>query len=166
MAEELCKLTADVVVFGDGRRGPGLHPEDLHVLLIRRARMPFRGMWAVPGGRVDQGEETMPAAHRVLGEETRLRVPTLRPFAVYAGVGRDPGGRSVSFAHTVRVIGTPEPTVSNDAMEASWFLVNDVFIGKVPMAFDHQRMVSDASALVIGPEGKASAVTVQRINLD
>lgn len=163
MTDEIIKLTADAVLFGDGRRGPGIHPDDLHVLLIRRAHAPFAGMWALPGGHVDAGEECMPAAHRELGEETDLTVPTLRPFAVYAGVGRDPRGRYVSFAYTVRVIGTPEPAAGDDAAEARWFQVNDVATDRVPTAFDHKRMILDASALVIGPEGKASAVTARRV---
>lgn len=163
MTDEIIRLTADAVVFGDGRRGPGVHPDDLHVLLIRRAWDPFVGMWALPGGHVNEGEECMPAAHRELGEETGLRVPTLRPFAVYASVGRDPRGRYVSFAYTARVIGTPEPVAGDDAADARWFLVNDVYTGKIPTAFDHKRMITDASSLVIGPEGTASAVAAERI---
>lgn len=158
--QEITKLTADAVVFGDGRRGPGIHPDDLWVLLIRRGWDPFRGYWALPGGHVDQGEECQAAAVRELREETGLSVPTLRPVAVYAAPNRDPRGRYVTFSYVARVVGTPEPAAADDATDARWFQANDVLTGKVPMAFDHARIISDATASVIGPEGKASAITI------
>lgn len=160
---EHAQLTADIVLFGDGRTGRGVHPKDLHVLLIRRGHAPFAGMWALPGGRVDAGEHTAPAAHRELGEETGLRVPALRPFAVYADPDRDPRGRVVTFAYVARIIGTPEAKPGDDATDARWVLVNDIYTGKEPVAFDHQKIITDATGLVIGPDGEAAAMVADYI---
>jgi 8-oxo-dGTP diphosphatase len=140
--QEIARLTADAVVFGTRDR-------DLHVLLIRRRWAPFEGCWALPGGWVDPGEETMAAAHRELSEETGLRVAELRPFAVYGDVGRDPRGRYVTFAYTTRLPHTPTPTAEDDAADAQWLLVDDVLTGKVRLAFDHARIVDDALRLTI-----------------
>ena len=44
------------------------------ILLIRRARHPNKGLWAVPGGRVRPGEGLREAARREALEETGLQV--------------------------------------------------------------------------------------------
>lgn len=44
------------------------------LLLIRRARPPAQGMWAVPGGKVMMGETLVGALTREVFEETGLRV--------------------------------------------------------------------------------------------
>jgi 8-oxo-dGTP diphosphatase len=44
------------------------------ILLIRRGTEPGRGLWSVPGGRVEPGETTAEAAVRETHEETGLRV--------------------------------------------------------------------------------------------
>ena len=139
---EAARLTADTVLFGT-RDG------DLHVLLIRRRWAPFTDHWALPGGHVDTGEHTHAAAHRELAEETGLRVSELRPFAVYADPGRDPRGRYVTFAYTTRLADTPAPCAADDATEAEWLLVDDVITGRVPLAFDHARIIDDALRLLI-----------------
>lgn len=155
---ESAQLTADIVLFGDGRKAPGVHPKDLHVLVIRRGHAPYAGRWALPGGRVDRGEHTLAAAHRELGEETGLKVPALRAFAVYAEPGRDPRGRVVTFAHFARLIGTPEPKPGDDATDARWVLVNDIYTDRVKVAFDHKRIITDAAGLAIGAAAEAAAV--------
>ena len=39
------------------------------VLLIQRARAPWAGLWSLPGGRVEPGEDARACAIRELGEE-------------------------------------------------------------------------------------------------
>lgn len=134
---ETARLTADVVLFGidDDRQS--------HVLLIRRAWDPFAGCWALPGGHIDEGENTADAAARELREETGLTAPQLTPVAVYAEPGRDPRGRYATFAYTARIPHLPTPRADDDAAEARWVPLTEALTG-LRLAFDHGRIIRDA----------------------
>jgi 8-oxo-dGTP diphosphatase len=47
---------------------------DGKVLLVRRARSPSKGVYSLPGGRVEFGEGLHTALHREVAEETALRI--------------------------------------------------------------------------------------------
>jgi 8-oxo-dGTP diphosphatase len=47
---------------------------DGKVLLVRRARSPSKGVYSLPGGRVEFGESLHVALHREVAEETALRI--------------------------------------------------------------------------------------------
>lgn len=61
--EKRVKCAGAVVRDGEGR-----------VLLVRRANEPGRGLWSIPGGRVEEGESAREAAAREVREETGLDV--------------------------------------------------------------------------------------------
>lgn len=70
------------------------------VLLVRRAKPPSEGSWALPGGGQELGETAEQAAHRELAEETGLRVDTLHLAANVDSIHRDAEGR-VRFHYTI-----------------------------------------------------------------
>ena len=47
---------------------------DDKILLVRRARSPAKGLYSLPGGRVEFGETLHVALHREVGEETALKI--------------------------------------------------------------------------------------------
>ena len=50
---------------------------DDKVLLVRRARSPAKGVYSLPGGRVEFGESMHTALHREVDEETGLKIEIL-----------------------------------------------------------------------------------------
>ena len=135
---EQIRLTADVVLFGefDGA---------VHVLLIERGWDPFKGYWALPGGHVDQGENTEDAAYRELEEETGLRIgPQLKHVGTYDAPDRDPRGRYITSAYVGRMGHRVEPTAGDDAVKAEWVRLDRVMSGEFPLAFDHAEILRDA----------------------
>ncbi|WP_131787336.1 NUDIX domain-containing protein [Protofrankia symbiont of Coriaria ruscifolia] len=136
---ETARLTADVVALSE-RAGT------LHVLVIRRGWAPYEGLWALPGGHVDPGEDVETAARRELLEETGIVADHLDPVAVYSAPGRDPRGRYVTFAFAARLAAMPTPTAGDDATAARWVPVDDVLADG--LAFDHAQILTDALAVV------------------
>jgi 8-oxo-dGTP diphosphatase len=57
------QLAVSAAIFRDGK-----------ILLVRRARSPAKGLYSLPGGRVEFGETVHAALHREVGEETALKI--------------------------------------------------------------------------------------------
>jgi 8-oxo-dGTP diphosphatase len=132
-------LTVDLMILT-------LRDARLRVLLVQRGVEPYAGMMALPGGFLrDESEPILTAACRELSEETGLNsdVLHLERFGVYGEPGRDPRGRVVSVAYIAITPRLPDPLSGTDAADACWTLVEDVLDGRLELAFDHQRIVSD-----------------------
>ncbi|MGY2004689.1 NUDIX domain-containing protein [Blastococcus sp. SYSU DS1024] len=54
--------------------GAVVHDAERRLLLVRRGNEPGRGLWSLPGGRVEPGETVDQAVEREVREETGLRV--------------------------------------------------------------------------------------------
>lgn len=110
------------------------------ILLIRRGCAPFPGTWALAGGFVGIDEEVEDAARRELLEETGIEVEALDEIGVYHKVGRDPRGRSVTFAFLCCLAEKPVAVAGDDASEVGWFRLDDL----PALAFDHADIIADA----------------------
>jgi 8-oxo-dGTP diphosphatase len=127
-------LTVDIVVLT-------IRDGDLVVLLVRRARPPFEGKWAIPGGFVDPGESLVTAARRELEEETHLRDVSLEQLHCFGDPHRDPRGRVVSVAYLAAAPAEAlSPEADDDAAEVGWFPVDR----PPPLAFDHDEILGTA----------------------
>ena len=54
--------------------GALVYDEEQRLLVVRRANDPGRGLWSIPGGRVEPGEDDSTAVAREVAEETGLTV--------------------------------------------------------------------------------------------
>jgi len=112
--------------------------EEGKILLVKRGREPFKGEWAVPGGRIDEGESAEQCLVREMGEETGLIVESVRLIGIYSDPGRDPRG-IIAAAYLVRRIGG-ELKAGDDAAEAAWFSLESM----PDLCADHRKIVEDA----------------------
>ena len=83
------------------------------LLLVQRANEPGRGLWSVPGGRVEAGEDDAAAVVREMAEETGLVV---RPGRL---VGRVRRGPFAIADYACTVVGG-ELRAGDDALDARW----------------------------------------------
>ncbi|MFZ5884348.1 MAG: NUDIX domain-containing protein [Chloroflexota bacterium] len=102
------KVAAAVLVVQDGR-----------VLLVRRVNEPFRGMWTLPAGFVNGGEDPAEAAQRECLEETGLSVRVTRVYDIVAG-REHPRGADFVIIYQAEVCGG-DLKADDDADAAEWF---------------------------------------------
>ena len=141
-------LTVDSVVIQSG-----------HVLLIQRGNSPGKGLWALPGGHLNNSETFMEGAIRELREETELKVPekVLKGSIFHEKVFDHPDrslrcrvkgkhGRTVTMAFGFKLDDAeklPKVKGSDDAMDARWIPL-DVVLGEMrdSLMEDHYDIIN------------------------
>lgn len=89
-----------------------------HLLLIRRGHEPGRGLWSVPGGRIEPGESDEQAVIREVREETGLTVGVGR---LVGSVRRPaPGGSVFEIRDYAATVTAGVLTAGDDADDARW----------------------------------------------
>lgn len=109
--------------------------QDSRVLLVRRTNEPFRGLWTLPAGFVDAGENPAQAAERECLEETGLTIRALRVRDVIAGHEHQRGADFVIVYDGQMLSG--QLTAGDDADRAEWFDRAHL----PPLAFDSTRSI-------------------------
>ena len=98
-------------------------------LLVRRARPPNQGRWALPGGVQELGETVVEAALRELAEETGVRGASPRIFTALDAIERDQDGR-IRYHYTLVVVLfdwlSGEGEAADDAEALGWFRLQDI----------------------------------------
>lgn len=118
---------------------------DVQILLIERAKEPFAGYWAFPGGFVEEGESCEEAALRELKEETGLHLNSIEQIGTFSKPNRDPRGWVVTVAFYAWVEKTKlKPIAGDDAKNVKWFSIHNL----PTLAFDHQEILDKALALL------------------
>jgi ADP-ribose pyrophosphatase YjhB (NUDIX family) len=103
----------------------------LQVLLWQRAKEPFLGAWALPGGRLEAGETLEGSIRRHLAAKVDVRdLAHLEQLETRSEPARHPGERLVATAYLGLVPADVDPRVPDDT---SWHPVDAL----PEMAFDH-----------------------------
>lgn len=112
---------------------------DGRLVLIRRRD---NGLWGLPGGLVDWGEDIETAARRELAEETGLMLISIeRLVGVYSSVERDERFHNACVAVAARVEGRPSIADPDEVLEVRAFRIDEV--PREGLAHDHTRQLSD-----------------------
>ncbi len=131
-------VTTDAVVVQSG-----------HVLIVRRKARPGHGLYALPGGFVNQDETLLEGMLRELKEETGLKVPqpVLRGSIVDSHVFDNPGrslrGRTITHAYFIQLKAGKLPSVKggDDADKAWWMSLADIYAHEDRFYEDHFAIV-------------------------
>jgi bifunctional NMN adenylyltransferase/nudix hydrolase len=135
-------VTSDMVVIESG-----------HILLIERGAYPGKGLWALPGGYINQNETVEDCAIRELKEETKIKVPVpalrgcIKRKAVFDKPNRDPRGRYITHAFLIELPtqekGLTKVKGGDDAARAKWFPLSELEDLKEKMFLDHWDIVQN-----------------------
>ena len=141
-------VTTDIVIFT-------LDPSDeLNILLIKRGEHPYKDCWAIPGGFLRSGKESLDeAAARELKTETNIDNVYLKQLYTFGSPARDPRTTVISVAYMALV---PKDQLDihagDDAKDAKLFKIKydvngiifyneEVTITEKDLAFDHSEIV-------------------------
>lgn len=112
---------------------------DGRIVLIRRAD---NGLWGLPGGMVDWGEDIPNTVQRELMEETGLELVRIRRLVgVYSKPDRDPRIHSICIVVEAEVQGTMDVTDPLEVIEIQAFSPDSLPPGR--MSHDHSRQLED-----------------------
>lgn len=118
------KVAVAAVVYNQGK-----------VLLVRRTNDPQRGLWTLPAGFVDAGEDPAKAVERECLEETGLSVHTIHLLDVIAGQAHARGA-DILIVYQVEInSGSLQP--GDDADQAAFFDPVDL----PPLAFPSTQSI-------------------------
>lgn len=136
MHQKFVTLTADIIIEFPGDE----------IILIKRKNDPYKGLWAIPGGIMDEADERIEdAALREAQEETGLIVQLEKLVGVYSKKGRDPRGRFVSAVF----IAKPTGGTLQAADDAAEYVRTADFLS-YELAFDHREILEDYIAMRSG----------------
>ena len=112
------------------------------IFLIKRRNMPFRGYWALPGGRVDSGETVEQTIVREVKEETGLDVTVVSKIGEYHEQGVQKGVEYDYYpaCFLVNVVGGEIKKQESEIDEIKLFSLNAV---PATLAFEHVKMIND-----------------------
>lgn len=118
-----------------------------HILLIERRAEPGKGLWAMPGGFLDQHETIAEGTLRELVEETKIKVPTpvlersVRKRQVFDDPHRSMRGRMITHVthYDLKPGKLPKVKGGDDAAKAKWVPLSEVKEDR--MFSDHYHII-------------------------
>jgi 8-oxo-dGTP diphosphatase len=110
------------------------------VLLLRRQRPPYAGLWSLPGGKAEAGEGLCQAAEREIREELGCSAPAGALVALAREHYREEGGGEAAWLLGLWTFPAPAGTLPGCA----WFPVAD--LAEVDMLPTDRLLIADALA--------------------
>ncbi|HIJ08051.1 TPA: NUDIX hydrolase [Candidatus Bathyarchaeota archaeon] len=113
-----------------------------NILLVKRNTPPFKGYWALPGGRCEPGEKPQEAIVREVREETGLDVSIVEKIGEYHeyGIQDDIEYAYYPTCFFVKVIGGNMKKQQSEIQEIQPFSFEET---PKTLAFEHAKMIKD-----------------------
>lgn len=124
---------------------------DGRLLLVRRGRPPGRGLWSLPGGRVEAGESDPAALVREVAEETGLAVEVCEIVGSVERAG--PGGVVYEIRDYRCAVVGGSLTAGDDAVEVRWVSVYELLA--LPTTYGLIEALREWGVLVTPPGSPA-----------
>jgi 8-oxo-dGTP diphosphatase len=118
------------------------------ILLIKRNTLPFVGYWALPGGRMDPGENVEQTIVRECKEETGLDVTVIYKVGEYIerGIKDEVEYEYFPTCFIVKVVGDNIKRQESEIQDIELFNLEAL---PSPLAFEHDKMIVDYLGLKI-----------------
>jgi bifunctional NMN adenylyltransferase/nudix hydrolase len=106
-----------------------------HILLVKRKAEPGKGLWALPGGHLNEFEKQLDGAIRELREETKIKVPeavlrgSIRDHETFDDPYRSTIGRVITKAYHFKLaddVTLPRVKGADDAEKAKWVPISEL----------------------------------------
>jgi bifunctional NMN adenylyltransferase/nudix hydrolase len=106
-----------------------------HILLVKRRSEPGKGLWALPGGHLNEYEKQLDGAIRELREETKIKVPeavlrgSIRDHETFDDPYRSTLGRVITKAYHFKLaddVTLPKVKGADDAEKAKWVPISEL----------------------------------------
>lgn len=119
-----------------------------NVLLVQRAKSPGKGLWALPGGFVEQNETLKDAAIRELIEETQINemkellYESIQCVKIFDNPGRSLRGRVVTHAYLLKLMNGPleDRFIRNEeVIQIKWMPLDS--IDNIRLFEDHNEII-------------------------
>mmetsp|Transcript_3884 Transcript_3884/g.5926 ORF Transcript_3884/g.5926 Transcript_3884/m.5926 type:complete len:203 (-) Transcript_3884:305-913(-) len=104
--------------------------------LVKRGNEPNKGLWSLPGGKIEPGETTLDGAQRELQEECQLQPSSLDwysdgAFCVTDSIHKDSNTGDIQFHYMIaqcyaRAQSELPLTPSDDAADAKWITIPEI----------------------------------------
>lgn len=119
------------------------------ILLIKRNTIPFKGYWALPGGRMDSGEIIEQTIIREVKEETGLEVTIVSKIGEYVekGVKDEVEYEYYPTCFLVKSHGGEIKKQDSEIQEIKLFSISEL---PKPLAFEHDQMIKDYIKVGLG----------------
>jgi 8-oxo-dGTP diphosphatase len=116
------------------------------ILLIKRATVPFKSYWALPGGRVDLGETVEQTIIREVKEETGFDIAVVSKVGEYHAQGVQ-GRVEYDYYPTcflVKIVSREIKKQESEIEDIKLFSLNEI---PEALAFEHAQMIKDYIAM-------------------